>query len=74
MIDIVDFHVIGELKSDPKSLLLLGDDGQCYAFDMVTEEMHALRPDESRAVDVIDDRPSGLSLPVSVEMSHHTRR
>lgn len=52
MIDVCDFQVIGELRDNPHHLLLLGNDGQCYAYDIVTGEIDPLDPDESWAVDV----------------------
>jgi hypothetical protein len=52
MIDVCDFQVIGELKANPHHLLLMGDDGQCYAYDLMSGEIAPLQPDDSWAVDV----------------------
>jgi hypothetical protein len=52
MIDVCEYQVIGELKENPHHLLLMGDDGQCYAYDLVSGEILPLQPDDSWAVDV----------------------
>ena len=52
MIDVCEYQVIGELKENPHHLLLVGDDGQCYAYDLVSGEIQPLQPDDSWAVDV----------------------
>ena len=52
MIDVCSFQVIGELKDNPERLLLIGDDGQCYAFDVLHGDITPLEVDDSWAVDV----------------------
>jgi hypothetical protein len=52
MIDVCEFQVIGELKDNPHNLLLMGDDGQYYAYDLVSGEILPLQADDSWAVDV----------------------
>lgn len=49
--DVCDFQVIGELRDNPHALLLMGDDGQCYAYDIIDGEITPLEPDDSWAVD-----------------------
>lgn len=51
---VCDFQVIGELKADPRQLLLLGDDGQCYAMDVRIGEVTPLEPDDTWAVDLAE--------------------
>lgn len=60
MSDVCDFQVIGELRDNPHHLLLLGDDGQCYAYDIISGEIAPLEPDDSWTVDVAD-RPLTLT-------------
>jgi hypothetical protein len=50
--DVCDFEVIGELKSNPKYLLLRGCDGRFYAMDPSVGELEHLEPDDSWAMDV----------------------
>lgn len=52
MIDVCSFQVIGELKDNPELLLLIGDDGQCYAYDVIHSDITPLELDDSWAVDV----------------------
>jgi hypothetical protein len=52
MIDVCAYQVIGELKENPHHLLMMGDDGHCYAYDLVSGEILPLEPDDSWAVDV----------------------
>jgi hypothetical protein len=52
MLDVCDFRVIGELTENPHHLLLVGDDGQYYAYDLVSGEILPLQPDDSWSVDV----------------------
>lgn len=61
---VCDFQVIGELRSDPHHLLLLGDDGECYAMDAVSGEIAPLEPDDAWAV----DRPDAIAL--RLEIAH----
>lgn len=68
MIDILDFHVVGELKANPERLLLLGDDGQCSTFDLATGQ-EALEADDSWALDVTGDRSPDLALQSMVARS-----
>jgi len=51
--DTVEFHVIGELKTNPHHLLMLGDDGHCYGYDTLTGEINELVPDDSWAMDMV---------------------
>ena len=62
----IDFQVIGELRDDPQHLLLLGDDGQCYCFDIALDRIAPLDPDASWAVDVIARTSLHLELPVEL--------
>lgn len=68
MIDTVDFRVIGELKANPDQLLLLGDDGQVYAFDLTSGETTPLVPDDTWALDLLA-KPLALDSPLDVEAS-----
>lgn len=52
MIDVCSFQVIGELRENPEKLLVIGDDGQCYAYDILRGEISPLEPDDSWAVDL----------------------
>lgn len=56
--DTIEFQVIGELKANPHHLLLLGDDGACYDYDVYDVrggEIAPLAPDDSWVVDVVED-------------------
>lgn len=49
---LIDFQVIGELRDNPRHLLMHGDDGRYYDYDLESGEIHAIEPDESWAVDI----------------------
>lgn len=57
---VCEFEVIGELKDDPRRLMVLGDDGQCYALDIRTGQVTPLEPDDAWSVDAVD-HAAGLS-------------
>jgi hypothetical protein len=61
--DTIDFEVIGELRANPNHLLLLGDDGQCYCFDVRLDRITPLDPNDSWAVDVAGHDSLHLGLP-----------
>ena len=61
--DTIDFQVIGELRNNPNHLLLLGDDGRCYCFDVRLDRIAPLDPDDDWAVDVAGHGPLYLGLP-----------
>jgi hypothetical protein len=63
--DVCDFQVIGELKDNPHSLLLMGDDGQCYAYDIIEGEITPLDPDDSWAMDLAFPSKAGRPERVS---------
>lgn len=48
----VDFQVIGELRDNPRHLLMHGDDGRYYGYDLESGEIRLIEPDESWAVDI----------------------
>ena len=50
--DVCDFQVIGELRDNPHALLLMGVDGQYYAYSIIDGEISPLEPDDSWAVDL----------------------
>ncbi|HEV2126683.1 MAG TPA: hypothetical protein VGW38_28315 [Chloroflexota bacterium] len=54
-LDAVEFQVIGELGNDPGHLLLMCGDGRWYDYDLVSEKISPITPDDSWAVDVIDN-------------------
>lgn len=62
----IDFQVIGELRDNPQHLLLLGDDGQCYCFDMLLDRITPLDPDDSWSVDVLARASLHLELPIEL--------
>lgn len=68
MTDTVDFQVIGELRANPDQLLLRGDDGRFYAFDLSSGETTPLRPDDAWAVDLLME-PLVLDTPGEVAAS-----
>ena len=53
-LETIEFQVIGELRNNPHRLLLLGNDGACYAYDIVGGGIDPLEPDDSWSVDVIE--------------------
>ena len=52
--DNIDFQVIGELRSDPGHLLLMGDDGHWYGYDIALGEFTRIEPSDAWAVDITD--------------------
>lgn len=52
MADVWDFEVIGELKGNAHHLLLMGDDGRCYAYDLIGGEITPLHPDDTWSIDI----------------------
>lgn len=62
-VDMIDFQVIGELRNNPHHLLLLGDDGKCYGFDIAARQIIPLDPDGSWAADVILDAHTHIEVP-----------
>jgi hypothetical protein len=54
LIDAISFQVIGELKGDPGHLLLIGDDGGWYDFDIVQVTIEPIELGDSWAVDIAD--------------------
>jgi hypothetical protein len=50
--EVCDYQLIGELKGDGHKLLLMGADGQYYAYDLVGGDIVALDPDDSWSVDI----------------------
>lgn len=64
--DTIDFQVIGELRDNPQHLLLLGDDGQCYCFDLALDRIAPLDPDASWSVDIIHREALHLELPIEL--------
>lgn len=48
----IDFRVIGELRANPRHLLMHGDDGRYYGYDLETGEIRPIELDESWALDV----------------------
>lgn len=65
MTEVCHFQVIGELRDNPHHLMLLGDDGQCYAYDITSGEIMPMEPDDSWAVDFADHAgPQADAVPV----------
>lgn len=64
--DTIEFQVIGELRDEPHHLLLLGDDGRCYSFDILRDRIEPLTPDDSWSVDVRHRAAINLALPPGV--------
>lgn len=54
-LDIVDFQVIGELRDNPQHLLLQGDDGMFYSYNIDSGEINSLNLDDSWSVDLLDE-------------------
>ena len=50
------FAVIGEHDSDPDRLLVIGEDGQHYAWELATDETVPVEVDERWRID--DDVPA----------------
>lgn len=61
--DNVDFQVIGELKADPGHLLLMGDDGQWYDYDIASGEFTRIEPSDVWAVDITDRVALRMEVP-----------
>lgn len=65
----IEFQVIGELKGDQGHLLLLDDDGQCYDYDIVLDEIVPIDVDGSWTVDVIDNASLLMEVPEAMVAS-----
>ena len=50
--EVCDYQLIGEMKDNSQKLLLMGADGQYYAYDLVGGDIVALDPDDSWSVDM----------------------
>jgi hypothetical protein len=61
--DNIDFQVIGELKADPGHLLLMGDDGQWYDYEIASGEVTRIEPSDAWTVDVTDKVALRLEVP-----------
>jgi hypothetical protein len=48
----IAFQVIGELRENPRHLLMHGDDGTYYGYDLDTGEINAIDLDTNWAVDL----------------------
>lgn len=59
----IDFQVIGELRDNPRHLLMHGDDGRYYGYDLEAGEIHPIEPDESWSIDLTCPRPKGFTAP-----------
>lgn len=62
----IDFQVIGQLKSDPGHLLLMGDDGCWYDYDISAGSITPIDVTDSWAVDVSDQVALRLEIPKDV--------
>ena len=51
LVETIAFRVIGELKSDPRRLLLEGDDGRWYDYDLALGTVAPADPSAAWAVD-----------------------
>lgn len=58
-----DLMVVGELRSDPEVLLLIGDDGQYYAWSLVSNAVELVEPDQHW---LLTRQPPPLHSPVVV--------
>ncbi len=61
--DNIDFQVIGELKADPGHLLLMGDDGQWYDYEIASGEFTRIEPSDAWAVDLAEGVVLRLEVP-----------
>jgi hypothetical protein len=48
-----ELAVVGEHKDNPETLLLLGEDGNHYAFSIATEQFSQVDPDDTWDVEAI---------------------
>jgi hypothetical protein len=60
----VHFQVIGELRDNPRHLLMHGDDGRYYGYDLESGEIHPIEPDERWAIDLACPMTKGVVVPV----------
>ena len=61
--DNIDFQVIGQLKRDPGHLLLMGDDGCWYDYDISVGSITHIDITDSWAVDVSDRVALRIEVP-----------
>jgi hypothetical protein len=67
LVDAVDFQVIGERKDDPGHLLLMGDDGQWYDYDVAHGEIALIDcPNDAWAMDVTDKVALRIEVPKNI--------
>lgn len=62
----IEFQVIGELKNDPGHFLLLGDDGQCYDYNIALDEIIPIDVDGTWAIDIIGEKPVVIEADASM--------
>lgn len=60
----IDFHVIGELRDNPRHLLMRGDDGRYYDYNLEDGGISPAKLDASWAVDVNCPTPVLISAPI----------
>ena len=53
----IELAVVGENKDDPDQLLLLGDDGQYYAYYLLDDDTRPIEPDVDGEWDVEPSSP-----------------
>lgn len=47
LVETIELRVIGELKTDPGHLLLVGDDGRWYDYDIALGTFTPIEPSDS---------------------------
>ena len=65
LVDTIEFRVIGEMKSDPGHLLLSGDDGRWYDYDISVGTIVPVEPSDSWAVDLTDETGHTITMPTT---------
>ena len=65
----IDFQVIGERKDDPGHLLMLGDDGHWYDYDIALGSIVLVDPSELWAVDIAEQVTLRIEVPKDILVS-----
>jgi hypothetical protein len=64
MIDMVAFRVVGESKTDPAHLLVLDDEGKCYDYDILREEIVPVELDGTWLIDPVEESNLIIEAPM----------
>ncbi len=64
MIDSIAFRVIGERTNNPAHLLVVDDEGQCYDYDLIAEEIIPIEVDGAWSLDIVEESNLIIEAPI----------